>query len=99
MGKITTKSIALVILIFHCAILLFISATWYKYNKNVSEFGGEMADGIFMIALLIATIYYFGLTVWAYLLYRNPHRTNLQLLSVFFFGILTMSILLYKLYF
>jgi len=94
-----TKSIALVLLILHCAILFFICATWYKLNKNISEFGGEMADGIFMIGMLIATIYYFGLTVWSYLVYKNPLRTNMHLISVFIFGIFTMGILLYKIYF
>ena len=94
-----TKTIALIFFILHLAILLFICATWYKLNKNMSEFGGEMADGMFVIILVIISIYYFGMTIWAYIVYKKTQRTFIQLSSVFVFGILTIGIILYKLYF
>lgn len=96
------KTIALTFLVLHVAILIFICATWYRYNRNVAEFGGEMADGIFAIVLFIATIYYFGLTVWTYSIYKkaqqNKGSAKSQLMIIFVLGILTTMFLLYKIY-
>lgn len=98
-----TKTVALTFLILHLAILLFICATWYKYNKNVSEHGGEMADGIFAIILFVATVYYFGFTVWTYLIYKktqqNEGGVQSQLVIIFVFSILTTMFLFYKMYY
>lgn len=98
-----TRVIALTFLVLHLAILLFICATWYKYNKNVFEYGGEIADGVFAIFLLVATIYYFGLAAWTYSVYkkaqRNEEAVQLQLIVILVLGILAPGFLFYKLSF
>ena len=100
---IKAKQTALIFLIVHFLILLFICATWYKYNSNVSKYGGEMADGIFAILLFIATIYYFIFTVWTYRVYKRANETlkfaELQLGLIFVFSIVTAIGILLKLYF
>lgn len=63
----------------------------------MNEYGGEMVDGIFMIGLLIVTIYYFIITVWSFVAYKSAKTTFLELGAIFTFGILTMIILLLKL--
>ena len=96
-----TKTTALIFFIVNCLILLFICATWYKYNRNLSEYGGEMADGIFGIVLLLATMYYFSFTVWTYKVYRSQSLKSggFQLGLIFVFSILTAIILLFKMYY
>ena len=98
-----SRTIALIFLIIHLAVLLFICATWFKYNRDISENGGEMADGIFVIALFIATLYYFALTVWTFIIFKktqqNQKGLEVQLATIFVLGILTMIVTLYKLYF
>ena len=96
-----TKTTALIFFIVNCLILLFICATWYIYNRNLSEYGGEMADGIFGIGLLLSTIYYFSFIVWTYKIYRSEalKSAGLQLVLIFIFSILTAIVLLFKLYY
>ena len=97
-----TKTVALTFLIFNLAILLFICVTWYNYNHSVFDYG-EGTGGIFVIALFIATFYYFGLTIWTYTVYKktqqNQSSVKLQLVSIFILSILTTMLLVYKIYF
>ena len=79
-------------------ILFFICLTWCKFNKNMNEFGSEMVDAIFMIGLLIATLYYFGITIWSYVAYKRTTTTYVELGAIFIFGVLTMTLLLLKIY-
>lgn len=96
-----TKTIALFFFVVHCLLILFICAIWYRYNRNLSEYGGEMADGIFGIVLLLSTIYYFSFTVWTYKVYKSKSlkTAGLQLGLIFVFSILTAVILLFKMYY
>jgi len=94
------KKIALTFIIYFLLIFIFIVSTLFKYNSNLRIFGGEMSDGILLIGLMIATIYYFILTVWTYRIYRSDF-TNLssikfQLGLIFLLGILSSIYLLTK---
>jgi hypothetical protein len=95
------KTTSLVFFIAHCFMLTYIYATWYKYFRNLSADGGEMGDGVFSIALLLATIYYLRFTIWIYKIYRSESldTAGLQLGCIFLFSIVPTIILLFKIYY
>ncbi|MBK6979934.1 MAG: hypothetical protein IPH28_24910 [Cytophagaceae bacterium] len=95
------RNVSIALLTVQSFILLYIFATWYKFKKNLSEHGGEMADGIFGLLLIFATVYYLVITVWTYRVYKNPSPklAGFQLGLIFIFSILTAIILLFKIYF
>jgi hypothetical protein len=95
------RLISLVFLILQALIMLFIFATWYKYTKNINEYGAEMADTLFGIAWTLTTAYFSFFTMWTYKVYSNntPKLVGLQLGAIFFFSILTAILLFLELYF
>lgn len=92
------KKITLIFLLYFLLLLIFIGVTWVKYYSDISTYGGEMADGFFLLALILATIYYFFLTVWTYIIYRsnfaNLVSIKIQLTLLFVLGVLSSLFLL-----
>lgn len=94
------RKFAFVLLIVQSLILIFLCATWFKFNKNLVNYGGEIADGIFGLHLILATIYYFSFTVWTYKIYKSQSLklAGIQLLVIFTFSIIAAIITLVKIY-
>jgi len=95
-----TKKVASIFLIYFILLMIFIAATWFKVLYNGS---GEMADSIFLIFLVIATIYYFIFTNWTYVLFKKSsnnksYSLEVQLVCIFIFGILSSLYLLLRIY-
>ncbi len=68
------KTVALSVLIVQLVILALICWTWYR--TFVSDFGGGEMAGAMGILLIISTIYYFALTVCAYILFKKAEESK-----------------------
>ena len=70
---------------------LFVLATWVKYIFNMLSDGGEMSDSIFLLGLIIVTIYLSSLSFWTYNVLKNKESygtsTIIQLAFIFLLGI------------
>jgi hypothetical protein len=74
------KAITLSLLIVQLIILAIVCWTWY--NMFNSAFGGEMADGVGVIILIISAAYYFGLAVWSYILFKKGNENQNIVLQI-----------------
>jgi hypothetical protein len=95
-----TKTILFIFLMVHLVILLFIGGTWFKFNQDVALNGGEMSDGLFAGALVVATLFYVALTIWTFAAYKmsthNPRRARLQMGVIFILDFLAAFLLFEK---
>jgi|SRR6185295_4254787 len=97
------KKLTLTFLLYFFFLGVFGLWTWIKYTRDVSQNGGgEMADTIFLLGLIVATVYYGLITIWTFRLYRqrksNKSGTTIQLTAIFFLGICSSLYGLYKIY-
>jgi hypothetical protein len=93
------KKTALIFLIYLLLLIVFIIVCWIRY---FNDSGGEMVDSLYLIMLFIATIYYFGMTVWTYKIYKSSYENIAspiaQLGLILILGILSSICLLIKAY-
>jgi hypothetical protein len=93
------KKTALIFLIYLFLLTVYIIVCWIKYFRDG---GGEMVDGLYAIILFIATIYYSGLTVWTYKLFKSNFVSItsplVQLTVILIFGVFSSLYLLIKVY-
>ena len=88
-----------ILLTYFCILLIYIIVTWGKYFINMSKYGGEMADSIFLLLWIVVSIYFSVMTLITYNTYlesikyyneihiTSRNRIVLKYLIVTLFGV------------